>query len=450
MLIDSHTLKDLEVFEAEDGRHALIRLIDRTKTRGGEAALRRRLLQPKSTAADIASVQSSIRFAQAHMDLFNRIPVQFIVGGFETYYFGPFGAPVDGSGFWAVLEMINLRIDNPANYQRIIFGVANAMSIISAMREILLHTRALTVNGELGELLHQIDAILQKDPVRRIPEGNVERWAFWKILRVDWIVRREGREAIGRLVRLVFEIDAIVAMARATSENGFVLPDVVEGAPQITGEGVFHPFLNSPVANPLRLDQQQRMLFLTGPNMAGKTTYLRACGVAVYLAHLGMGVPARSFRFAPCEALFTAISISDDIHNGVSYFQAEARRARTIAEAVMKTGRVVAIMDEPFKGTNVKDALDASCAYFARLASKAGSNFIIASHLIEAGPILESTGHVECRCFRAREDGAALEFDYRLQAGISDQRLGMRVLQEHGIFAILDDVQPADPPPKRG
>lgn len=441
MLVDAQTLKDLEVFEGQDGGLGLVRLIDRTKTRGGEAALRRRMLQPKSTTADIAAVQSSIRFVQAHMDLFNRIPVQFIVGGFETYYFGPFGAPIEGSGFWAYWEMINLRIDDPGHYDRIMSGVANTMHIISAMREILLQTRDLTVDGELGELLRQVDAILHDDAMKRIPDGKVERWSFWRKLNVDRIVRRDAREPVGRLVKLVFEIDAIVAMARATSEHGFVLPEVTEGAPQFEAEALFHPFLEMPVTNPLRLDHQHRMLFLTGPNMAGKTTYLRACGVAVYLAHLGMGVPARSFRFAPCAALYAAISISDDIHNGISYFQAEARRARTIADGVVKLGRVVAIMDEPFKGTNVKDALEASCAFFTRLAAKAGCNFIIASHLIEASAILESTGHVECCCFRASEAGEALGFDYRLCAGVSDQRLGMRVLQEHGIFAVLDDEQ---------
>jgi len=77
-----------------------------------------------------------------------------------------------------------------------------------------------------------------------------------------------------------------------------------------------------PVANPVRLGEAQHILFLTGPNMAGKTTYLRSCGVALYLAHVGMSVPAKSFRFSPCERMFSSINVTDDLRGGVSYFRA--------------------------------------------------------------------------------------------------------------------------------
>jgi DNA mismatch repair ATPase MutS len=176
--------------------------------------------------------------------------------------------------------------------------------------------------------------------------------------------------------------------------------------------------------------------------MAGKTTYLRASGIALYLAHLGMGVPARSFRFSPCQRLFSSITVHDNVRSGVSFFRAEALRTKSIAQAVNAGYRVVALLDEPFMGTNVKDALDASRAILERFASKQGSVFLVSSHLIELGDHMVATGQVDCRHFEALEHEGRLRFDYLLLPGVSTQRLGMRVLREEGIFALLDGNEP--------
>ena len=91
-----------------------------------------------------------------------------------------------------------------------------------------------------------------------------------------------------------------------------------------------------------------------------------------------------------------------------------------------------------FKGTNVKDALDASLAILKRFASKVDCLFMFSSHLIELGESLSVSRQVDCRNFEADETGGRLSFDYLLRPGISKQRLGMRVLQEEGVFDLLD------------
>ena len=144
-----------------------------------------------------------------------------------------------------------------------------------------------------------------------------------------------------------------------------------------------HLMLTAAVPNPVALNQSQRLLLLTGPNMAGKTTYLRALLTALYFAHLGMGVPAAEFSFSPLRHLISSISLSDNLSEGVSYFRAEGLRVKAIATAVHGGGRTVAIMDEPFKGTNVKDAFDASLAVLEKLAEKTACLIVVSSHLIE-------------------------------------------------------------------
>jgi DNA mismatch repair ATPase MutS len=98
---------------------------------------------------------------------------------------------------------------------------------------------------------------------------------------------------------------------------------------------------------------------------------------------------------------------------------------------------VIALMDEPFKGTNVKDALDASWAVLEEFAHAPDSLFLISSHLIELGDDVRATGLVDCRHFEAAETESGLSFDFILKPGVSSQRLGMKVLEQEGIFDLF-------------
>ena len=102
--------------------------------------------------------------------------------------------------------------------------------------------------------------------------------------------------------------------------------------------------------------------------------------------------------------------------------------------------RVIAIMDEPFKGTNIKDAFDASLAILVRFATMENCLFVVSSHLIELSERLSETQHVDYRYFEAQERADRLRFDYVLHPGVSSQRLGMRVLREEGVFDLLDGM----------
>jgi DNA mismatch repair protein MutS len=163
----------------------------------------------------------------------------------------------------------------------------------------------------MAPLVREMQTLLDRPRLAQVPDD--ETGGVWKILRIDQTFRLHEKEGIRRLLELVYEMDALVAMADVTSQHGFALPSIESGAVRLEAEGLFHPFIPNPVANILELSQDRRLLFLTGPNMAGKTTYLRAAATALYLAHLGMGVPARIFSFVPIQRLLTSISMNDDL-----------------------------------------------------------------------------------------------------------------------------------------
>lgn len=438
LVLDAHTYRDLEIFLAEGGGMSLYDLCNYTKTDGGAKALRARMRKPFSSAAKIRAVQESLVFLLANRQHFDRLPSDIATATVEKYLHGALPLVMSDNRFEFWIGALEVRFGDFRPYSRIVRGVQATSAVIRALRRIANAPALRSVPGELGGIVEEVRALLARPAFELISPQERLDLSAWRTLTIDRTLRLNERDAIERLLHLAYELDALVSLADAIQKHRLVMPEIVEGPLVIDAAGVTHPFIVDAVANPIRLDQERRMLFLTGPNMAGKTTYLRAGAIALYLAHLGMGVPAESFRFSAAQRLFSSIQVTDNVRGGVSFFRAEAQRVKAIAQAVTEGYRVVAFMDEPFKGTNVKDALDASRAILERLAVKAGSLFMVSSHLIELGEQMNATGQVDCRHFEAGEHEGRLRFEYVLRPGVSTQRLGMRVLREEGIFDLLD------------
>ena len=172
------------------------------------------------------------------------------------------------------------------------------------------------------------------------------------------------------------------------------------------------------------------MVFLTGPNMAGKTTYLRSVALVVILAQAGMGVPASRVRLSPVEALFTSLNPSDNLRAGLSYFLAEVLRVKAAATILAEGSRALVIFDEVFKGTNVRDALDASAEVILGFARARRSGFIFSSHLAELVDVLKANPAIRFCCFDGEIDHGVPHYSYELKAGVSDKRFGLLLLRQ--------------------
>ncbi|MFI2812865.1 MULTISPECIES: hypothetical protein [unclassified Microbulbifer] len=437
--LDSNTFKDLEIFEAGAGQASLFDFCNQSRTEGGAAVLRRRMEQPWSTAVRIRSTQESVTFIATHPQVFSKLPSAYVIVSTEAYMREILPAVDYRNPLEFALGALQMWTNQDSHYFSIVRGVQATARMIRALRAFLVQPGLASLRGELVPLIREMRSLLRRPHMARVPDQEIGHWGMWRMLRLDQVLRTQEKNTVTRLLELVYEIDALFAMAEATRKHGFNMPVIEQGLPRVDVEGLVHPYLERPVANPVALNQDQRVLFLTGPNMAGKTTYLRAFATALYLAQLGMGVPATSFRFVPVQWLFSSISLSDDLRQGVSYFRAEALRVKAVAQAVTDGHKVVALMDEPFKGTNVKDAFDASLAILERLSARENCLFMFSSHHIELRDHLHvANGQVDCRYFEAEETAGRLRFDYRLRSGISEQRLGMRVLREEGIFELLD------------
>ena len=439
MVLDAQTLKDLEIFEAETDGTSLFDLCDFTRNLQGARALKNRMQRPWSNPDRIRNVQDSLLFIQENRKAFNNLPTFVTTELVENYFTRSLPLITSSNIIEFLYHLLEIRFGDYGRYTWIQRGIGATASLIHKLRSIVESPEFASPQGELATYITEMRTLLDRPSLEAV--SDEESWSLgpWKILKTDQIFRLYEKQTMVRLMQLTYEIDALVSMADATYKHGFIMPEIASGPLSIQAEGVVHPLIKDGIANPAALNQERRLLFLTGPNMAGKTTYLRACAIAIYLGHLGMGVPATSFSFVPAQRLFSSITLADNLRMGVSFFRAEGLRVKAIAQAVADGYSVIALMDEPFKGTNVKDALDASRTIMESFANKEGCLFMFSSHLIELCDQMSAIDKIDCRHFEANEYEGRLRFDFLLQPGVSSQRLGMRVLAEEGIFELLDN-----------
>lgn len=439
--LDAQTVLDLEIFESTEGA-SVFQLCNLTRTQGGEVLLRKRMELPSADPSRIRGTQKALVYIMENRKLFEKFLVgnlRFITGNIETYMQAALPVVTPGNPIEFTFGAISLYANNTDSFFRIARGVQLTCKLADMLRAFLEQSELVSPAGELAPLIEEAKTLLFNGPLSKVDQekAGTRPGKFWRVLRLDQLIRVREAECVSRLLCLVYEIDVLIAMADCTKKHSFVLPAIDEGALHVHAEGLVHPFVKNAVANPVELNQQRRGLFLTGANMAGKTTYLRAFAIALYLAHLGMGVPARSYRFVPVERLISSISLSDSLHRGVSYFRAEALRVKDVADAIVAGYRVVAIMDEPFKGTNVKDTLEASYEILTRFSQMSNFLFMFSSHQVDLAEQLR--GAMDLRYFAAIETEERLRFDYRLRPGVSTQRIGVRVLREEGVFDLFDN-----------
>jgi DNA mismatch repair protein MutS len=354
--LDEDTEKDLEIFQSQSGGVSLFEFYNRTVTQGGAQVLRHRMQNPFAQAEQIRQTQEAIAFIQDNRSVFKKIPF-YITSRAERYQRDPLMFVTQRNRLQFLFSSLKLKLFDAYHYRRIHRGAQYTCLFIRTLRDFLKEKEIATSKGELKILVEEINQLLTETDLKKVPENELRGGNFWRVLRLDQSFRIFDKEHVLRLLQLCYEIDAIISMADVSKKLSYVLPEILNGETEIRAEDLTYPQIEGAVSNNISLDQEYRLLFLTGPNMAGKTTFLRAVATALYISHLGMGVPARSFAFSPVDRLFSSITVSDNVHTGTSYFLAEVLRIKAVAKAIADGFRVIAIMDEPVSRQMIWDTL---------------------------------------------------------------------------------------------
>lgn len=314
---------------------------------------------------------------------------------------------------------------------------------IEALLELFAQMRAFMAGLELpaghpyGEVRAAVMALMEPPPFNFRYEGTPDRQAMEQL---DGLLRFTHREEVGRFLSYIYQLDALLAVAGVARSHSFAFPLALpRGELRVELEGVYHPQVEKAVPNSLAVAASENVLFLTGANMAGKSTFMKSFGLALYLAHMGFPVAARSMRFSVLDGIYTTINLPDDLGTGASHFYAEVLRVKKVAEELAKGRNLAVIFDEMFRGTNVKDAGDATVAIARGFAHKQRSLFVISTHIIEAGDRLKQLcSNVRYICLPTHMNGNLPVYTYTLESGVSSDRHGMTIVRNAGVLDILE------------
>ena len=171
--------------------------------------------------------------------------------------------------------------------------------------------------------------------------------------------------------------------------------------------------------------------------MAGKSSLLKAIGLNIYLAHLGFPVPASQMETTFFDGLITTINLPDNINQGLSHYYSEVKRVKEVASSLLNQQKMFVILDELFRGTNVKDAFDASLLIITELAKVKNAVFFISTHIVELAEQVKDIPNISFQYLETFFENQKPVFTYQLQQGISEERLGMYIVQNEGIIDII-------------
>jgi len=436
---DRQTLTELEIFSDNSSNLNILNLLDRTVTTGGRDNLKIQFQEPFTSKAEIIAMQDVLKTMSSDIEKWQIPFTNKLMDAVEVYYFSKAEAVISENPVGRFIEGIFYRFKYKDFKDTAVNGSRNTLFFLIEMKKYFNRFN----QKELPLLLQQISTTVQqimddKDIQSACSVENINTLSFNDSITIDQWFRSKHKLKIVALIDIAYRLDVYLSMAKAVKELNLTFPEIVDSEkPVFEIKGLYHLFIKKPISNDLSYESGKHFLFLTGPNMAGKTTFLKSCGISIYLAQLGMGVPAKRMRISPFKALFSSLNTTDNLSIGYSYFYSEVMRVRKAAETLQKDKKVFMIFDELFKGTNIKDAFDGSMLVIDGLLKWDSGMFILASHLTELSKKIDEKSSVFFRYFDSSVDNGKPVFSYKIREGKSDERLGLIILHNEKIEELL-------------
>jgi DNA mismatch repair ATPase MutS len=439
MQVDKTTLTDLSIFH-NDEEQSVFHHFNFAQTNGGREYFKYLLSNPLDS---VKAIQDSQLTIQALMHMQEKWPLDLITNGtimmIEKFYETAIDAyPKQPDLFSSTFY----KIFHSADYSITKYTVTHAISFLKGMQHILNLIANENKSKQLQIWQEQLVHVLEKPILKEIAEiDKDEKLTPKEILFYANYLRSQFKRSIFELIDIFCKLDAYMSMARACKKYAFEFPTIEDSdQPFVNATGLYHLLLPTPVAYDIRLNKNENFIFLTGANMGGKSTYIKAIGLSVYLAHIGMGVPAKSMHLSLFDGLLSNIQVEDNIFKGQSYFYNEVQRIKKTLEKISDGKNWLILIDELFKGTNIQDAMKCSTAVIEGLIKMKHSLFVLSTHLYEIGDALKQYNNIQFRYFETNMKEDKIEFSYQIKEGISNDRIGYLILKREGVTKILEDL----------
>jgi DNA mismatch repair protein MutS len=439
MDIDKTTFEDISIFHAEE-EFSIFHKLNFTRTIGGKQWLHRFFSEPHQDVKRILGVQKIIKTLLNHVDEWPSDISNgtiLVMDKFLDYNVDPIPNspnPINSLAYkWLHLEdysMVKYSMKHFGDFYR---GIKTLALEFAGQEHLPLSFKI---------YIERVLQLLREPPLERLSNTKPgDAFTRSQNLYFGYHLRGLYKNDTLELIEIFYRLDAWYSMAMAVKTFDLSFPEFVEtDQPLVHAKGLYHLLLPQPVPYNIEMNPEHNFLFLTGANMAGKSTFIKSVGSAVFLAHLGMGVPANEMKLTLFDGLLTNINVVDNIAKGESYFFNEVQRIKTTIQKINNGRKWLVLIDELFKGTNVQDAMKCSSTVIKGLIRMKNSLFILSTHLYEIGDELKVYPNISFKYFETNVKGDQLEFSYQLKEGISNDRFGYLILKKEKVVDMLEKL----------
>jgi DNA mismatch repair protein MutS len=434
---DTQTLDDLNLL-GKPGRESVFNIYNSTNTRGGADILEKMFLYPLADMEAINNRSQTIQF-------FGSAKIAFPfrtdhLDSAETYLGMTDERTRLSHDDNSLSRKLGQFIAADGDYKLISNGIIAITNIIQETNGFIQTLMPSVIKTSYQTDLEEIMALLtDPDIAPLIAEKTTGKLSYNKIVDLDKLLRFACRSRIKQLLAFIYKLDVYISVAEVALKRDYIFPQALNKEQHIVKlTGVYHPLVKNAVANTIEITPESNIVFLTGANMAGKSTFMKSLGIALYLAHMGFPVAAKKMEFSVRDGMYTTINLPDDLNSGNSHFYAEVLRVKKIAKELGADKNLFIIFDELFRGTNVKDAYEGTIAITEAFAQKRNCMFIVSTHIIEAGDVLKQRcSNINFVYLPTRMDKNTPVYTYKLEPGITADRHGMIIINNERILEII-------------
>jgi DNA mismatch repair protein MutS len=437
MQVDKTTIQDIGLLDINESK-GLASHLDFCKTNGGKIQWTHFVTHPLGTLEAIEARQAAIQIMLAHKDFLDQMKISngtcLVI---DQFY---------GTGFKHIPKHISLpgaywyQLWNKTDYALVAYSVQHLLGFVQSLNQWLKVFESYQNQSVLKALIEPIQQCVKSLDCLSL-DINALKKDPQAILQLGYFFSAEFKPQIKTLQKQFYILDAYYSMASAMQHYEFTFPIWVDQtSPMIEFEDGAHPLVADAIGNQLSLTDSKRFLFLTGANMAGKSTFIKTVGILAYLAHIGMGVPAKKCKLTLLDGLITNLTTADNVLKGESYFFNEVKRIKQTLTQVMDGKKYLILIDEMFKGTNIIDAMKCSTKVIEGLQALQQSLCILSTHLYEISEPLKVYPHIQFCYFETSVINKALVFNYTLKEGVSQDRLGYLILEREGVVDLIERI----------
>ncbi len=438
MIIDKQSFNDISIFHPEE-EFSIFHKLNFTRTAGGKEWLKKFFTEPHDSIEKIIGTQKIIRTFMEHVkDWPTGISngTVLMMDKFLDYSLDPVSENP------ASFNNMLYKWLHSEDYAMVKYSVSHFADFYRGLKQINELLDGLDLPISIRLYTDRIGRLLKEPPLQKLSETEpFKKFTTRQNLYYAHYLRGRYKTDTLELIETFSKLDAWYSMAVAVKTYGLSFPEFIEQETALVdAKGLYHILLPEPVAYDVQMDPAHNFLFLTGANMAGKSTLIKSIGSAVFLAHIGMGVPAAAMKLTLFDGVLSNINVVDNIAKGESFFFNEVQRIKNTIEKINDGKKWLVLIDELFKGTNVQDAMKCSLTVIKGLIKIKNSLFILSTHLYEIGEELKQYPNISFRYFETNVKDDQLEFSYQLKEGISEDRIGYVILRREKVVEMLEKL----------